>query len=244
MTHNPSRQYPPPSRPWIMRQVWNDLLFAHWPIPVRTMRAVVPSVLPLDSYDGWAWVGVVPFWMSGVRPRGVPPLPWLSTFPELNVRTYVTLDDKPGIYFFSLDAANPLAVWAARVFFYLPYFNARMACAWRGDWFQYQSTRTHRGARPAQLVTRYRPTGPLLPYVKGSLDDFLTSRYCLYAVRRDQRVYRLDIDHPLWPLQPAEAEFAVNTMTQAAGLDLPDTPPLLHFAKKMEMVGWWHERVR
>src|ERR1700758_2464987 len=116
-----------PSGSWIMMQTWHDLLFAHWPIRQEQLRPLVPPQLPLDTFDGQCWVGVVPFWMSGVRARGVPPLPGLARFPELNVRTYVAYKDKPGVYFFSLDAANFPAVWAARTFFHLPYFYARMS---------------------------------------------------------------------------------------------------------------------
>jgi uncharacterized protein len=235
------RPYPPPDSPWIMRQVWNDLLFAHWPIPPDEMRAVLPPVLRphLDLYEGQAWLAVTPFWMSGVRLRLLPPLPWLSTFPELNVRTYVTLGGRPGVYFFSLDAGNPIAVLAARLFYHLPYFNASMRVRTREATLHYESRRTHRRARLAELRLRYRPTGSVGEAVPGSLADWLTARYCLYAVSRRGRVYRAEIDHAPWPLQPAEAEFELNTMATAARLNLPDTSPLLHFVDRLEMVGWW-----
>jgi uncharacterized protein YqjF (DUF2071 family) len=226
-----------------MRQVWNDLLFAHWPIPLETMRALVPPSLPVDTFDGSAWIGIVPFRMSGVRPRGVPPIPGISAFPELNVRTYVTLEDKPGVYFFSLDAANPLAVVAARWLFHLPYFTAQMQCEWRGGWVEYNSERTHPQAAPACLRMRYRPTGDALDVAPGSLADFLTARFCLYAVDQREQVTRLEIDHARWPLQPSEAEFDINTMTQQIDLRLPDVSPLLHFSRHIEMVGWLPERV-
>jgi uncharacterized protein len=236
------RQWPVPDRPWVMKQVWNDLLFAHWPLPVEVLRPVVPAALPLDTWDGQAWIGVVPFWMSGVRPRWVPPLPRFSTFPELNVRTYVTVGGKPGVYFFSLDARNPIAVAAARLGFNLPYFNARMSTWWRNEWVEYRSARTHRDAHPATLIGHYRPTGDVQLAEPGSLADFLTARYALYTVRGTS-VSRLEIDHVAWPLQPAEADFETNTMLSQLGLAVPGVPPLLHFARKMEMVGWLPERV-
>jgi uncharacterized protein YqjF (DUF2071 family) len=224
-----------------MRQVWDALLFAHWPVPLEIMRALVPPMLPVDTFDGSAWIGIVPFTLRGLRPRGVPL--GLPDFPELNVRTYVTLEGKPGVYFFSLDAANPLAVIGARWAFHLPYFSARMHSGWRNDRVEYESERTHPQAAPARLSMRYRPTGDVLDVAPGSLADFLTARFCLYAVDARGDVTRLEIKHPRWPLQPAEAEFSSNTMTQQIDLRLPDAPPVLHFSKHIEMVGWLPERV-
>src|SRR4029450_6385677 len=154
----PQRPWPTPHSPWIMAQTWHDLLFAHWPLPVDDVRRVVPAVLPLDTFDGQAWIGVVPFRMTGVRPRAVPPLPWLSAFPELNVRTYVTLDGKPGVYFFSLDAGNRLAVVTARLTYFLPYFHAHMAVTHDGEAIRYSSYRIHHGAPSADFIARYGPT--------------------------------------------------------------------------------------
>jgi uncharacterized protein len=211
-----------------MRQVWHDLLFAHW---------------PLDTFDCQAWIGVVPFHMSGVRLRYLPPLPRLSAFPEMNVRTYVTRDNKPGVYFFSLDAANPLAVWAARRFYHLPYFNARMSVEHRDGWVQYESTRTHRGTEPASLSARYRPTGDLLDLEPETIDRWLTDRYCLYTTDRQGRVIRQEIDHPRWPLQPAEAVLEHNSMTPPVGVTLPATKPLLHFSRRLEVRIWSADRL-
>ncbi len=223
-----------------MAQTWHDLLFAHWPIPPATLAALIPPQLTPDLYDGQAWIGVVPFRMSGVRPRGVAGMPWLSAFPELNVRTYVTAADgsKPGVYFFSLEAANPVAVSVARRVFRLPYFRARMRLTDHGDHIDYTSTRTHTGAPPAVFAGRYAPTGGVYASTPGALDHWLTERYCLYTVTGGGRVYRGDIHHAQWPLQPAQAEFTVNTMAAAASIDLPDTPPLLHFARRLDVVVW------
>jgi len=139
-----------------MRQTWHDLLFAHWPIPAATMRPLVPSQLTLDTFDGQCWVGVVPFHMSGVSSRGFPALPGLSRFPELNVRTYVTSGGKSGVYFFSLDAANLPAVWAARAFYHLPYFHAAMTAREQDGSIHYSSSRYRASA---ELQGTYRPTG-------------------------------------------------------------------------------------
>jgi uncharacterized protein len=232
------RPWPMPESAWVMTQTWHDLLFAHWPVDVESLRARVPAGIQLDLFDGQAWVGIVPFHMTNVAPRFVPALPWISAFPELNVRTYVRMGGKPGVYFFSLDAANPLAVGLARTLVHLPYFTATMDVEERDGWIHYASRRTSSGSTPAQLVGRYRPTGGASEPVPGTLDHFLTERYCLYTVDRSFRAYRLDIHHPPWPLQPADAEFTVNTMADACGIRLPSMAPLLHFSKRQDMVAW------
>jgi uncharacterized protein len=237
------RPWPVPARPWIMRQTWRDLLFAHWPLPPEVLQPLLPPVLPLDLWEGQAWLGVVPFVMTDVSPRGVPSIPWLSAFPELNVRTYVTLEDKPGVYFFSLDAANPVAVYAARRWFNLPYFNARMAVQSAAGGFRYRSRRTHRRVPPAEFGGWYRPIGNALPAADIALADWLTARYCLYTLDRRGRVLRTEIEHPPWSLQPAEARIVVNTMTAPLGLHVPDTPPFLQFSRRLDVRVWQPERV-
>jgi len=217
-----------------MFQTWHDLLFAHWPIPLEVLRPLVPHQLPLDTFDGKCWLGIAPFHMSGVRARGVPPLPGLSRFPEVNVRTYCTLDGQPGVFFFSLDAANRPAVWAARSFYHLPYFFARMEAQVAGDDVSYFSRRLN---GEAELQARYRPIAPVQLRRPGTLEHWLTERYCLYAVA-DERVYRAEIHHLPWPLQDAHAEFEKNTMAAAAGLSLPPVEPLLHFAKQLQVLIW------
>lgn len=223
-------------KPWVMRQVWHDLLFAHWPVSPSSLREMVPRSLTLDTWNGQAWIGVVPFRMSGIRPRFLPPLPWLSAFPELNVRTYVLANGKPGVYFFSLDAANPVAVRFARRFFHLPYFDARMELLDRGAEIEYRSSRTHKGAPKAEFDALYRPVGSVYASQPGSLEHWLTERYCLYAVAAGERVFRADIQHVPWPLQPAEAEFSLNAVSP---IELPGIPPLLHFSRRLEVVVWW-----
>ena len=150
-----------------MRQTWDRLLFAHWPVHFDALRPLVPAALELDRYNGEAWLGVVPFLMRNVRPRALPAVPWLSAFPELNVRTYVTVGGKAGVYFFSLDAGNPLAVEIARRWFHLPYFRARFSVSQAGETTTYRSMRTHSGAPPAELDLTYRPTGPDLRLGSG-----------------------------------------------------------------------------
>lgn len=238
------RTWPLPKGPWIMRQSWCELLFAHWPVPADALRERLPAGLTLDTYEGQAWLGVVPFRMTDVRVRGLPPIPTAAEFPELNVRTYVLTQGKPGVWFFSLDAGSTLAVWAARLAFFLPYFTARFIVRRQGERIGYASRRTHRGAPEAELVATYQPVGPVFRAAPGSLEDWLTARYCLYAVSRSGRLYRGDIHHVPWPLQPAEAEIARNTMARAQGISLPNVQPLLHYAERMDMLCWPIRRVQ
>lgn len=236
------RTRPLPSGPWVMTQIWHELLFAHWPVAPDILRPLVPAMLPLDIFEGQCWVGVVPFHMSYVRPRGVPPVPGLSAFPELNVRTYVTLNGIPGAYFFSLDAGNALAVALARRLFHLPYFRAQMSSKRTGDTIHYRSVRTHNSAPSAELRASYRPVAPVAYSVPDTIEHWFTERYCLYTVV-GQRVYRCDIHHLPWPLQLAELDMVRTTMAEAAGLPLSPTPSFLHYAQKLEVLVWPLHRV-
>jgi len=251
------RPWPAPSRPWAMAMSWRDLLFLHWPIDPAVLAPLVPSPLRLDTFDGRAWLGVVPFRMAGTRLRGLPPIPGTAAFPEINVRTYaVAPDGRTGVWFFSLDATSRLAVRAARAWFGLPYFDARIDCAvdttggGRGDGavdagvgdttggVRYRSVRTHRGAPAATFAGRYRPTGPVAPAAPGTLDHWLTERYALFSVDRRGRVGCGEIHHPPWPLQPAAAAVETNTMAAPIGVALADPAPLVHFARRIDVVAW------
>lgn len=195
------RPWPLPDGPWLMTQTWSDLLFAHWPLPPAALRDRIPAPFELDLFDGRAWIGVIPFMMTNVALRGLPAAAGPSSFPELNLRTYVTAGGRPGVFFFSLDAGQAVAVLTARAWLRLPYHRAAM-----------------------------------------SLEYFLTERYCPYNIGRSGRPYRLDIHHPRWPLQPAEAEFVANTMTEASGIALPRVAPLLHVAGRQSAVAWPPDR--
>lgn len=238
MTDAGHRPWPLPHGPWVVAMRWHDLLFAHWPVPLDDLRAVVPRPLQIDTCEKQAWIGVIPFRMSGVRLRFTPPVPGLSSFPELNVRTYVTAGGKPGVYFFSLDAASRAAVSVARKWYRLPYFHARMSARRQGDAVSYASERVRSNAPPAEFRVCYRPSGDELLAGRASLARWLTERYCLYTVDSRKRLYRAEIHHAPWSLQPAEAEIETNTMTLPLGLPLPDTPPLLHFSRRMDVVAW------
>jgi uncharacterized protein len=217
-----------------MAQSWHDLLFAHWPISPEKLRPLVPSQLDLDRFDQQCWIGVIPFWMSGVRPRGVPAIPGLSSFPELNVRTYVTRSGQPGVYFFSLDAASLPAVRTARAIYHLPYFLADMQVKGTGVEIAYSSARRN---AEAEFRACYAPVDAVELRKPETIEHWLTERYCLYTVH-GQSAYQGEIHHVPWPLQNASAEINVNSMARAAGITLPDTHPLLHFAKRLDVVVW------
>jgi uncharacterized protein YqjF (DUF2071 family) len=231
------RPWPLPAGPWVMAQSWHDLLFAHWPVDTAMLRLLLPPQLQVDTFEGQAWLAVVPFRMTGVRLRGTLAVPWLSAFPELNVRAYVTSGGKPGVWFFSLDAGNSLAVAIARAWFHLPYFRARMRCAERDGWIHYQSERIHREASAAVLKGRYRPVGEAFCPHPGTLEHFLTERYCLCTTNGRRQIIRGEIHHPPWLLQRAEAEFEQNSMTESLEIAL-ESRPLLHFARRQDVLVW------
>ncbi|GCE14743.1 YqjF family protein [Tengunoibacter tsumagoiensis] len=236
------RSLPLPTQPWVMTQTWQELLFAHWPVNPSILRPLIPELLEIDLFEGEAWVGVVPFNMSNVHPRGLPAVKGLSAFPELNVRTYVRAHGVPGVYFFSLDAGNPIAVAIARSVFHLPYFNAIMRNQWEGERLHYCSHRTHRGAARAEYEAFYRPLAPVALAQVHSIEYWLTERYALYTFS-GTKLYRGDIHHIQWPLQLAEAEILQNTMALAQGIVLPDTQPLFHYAEQQEVLVWALQQV-
>jgi uncharacterized protein YqjF (DUF2071 family) len=226
-----------------MTMCWRDLLFMHWPLPPRLVAALVPPSLEVDTFDGSAWIGVVPFRMTDIGLRDMPRLPWVSAFDELNVRTYVKHAGKSGVWFFSLDAASRLAVEAARAGFHLPYFYASMQVEERDGTIHYATSRNDRRGNPALFRARYRPTADPFRARAGTIDHWLTERYCFFVAGARGRVSRTDVHHRPWPLQPAEADVDTNTMAQASSLALPAATPLLHFAKELDVVGWNPVRV-
>jgi len=217
---------------------WENLLFAHWRVPPDLLRSQVPPKLELDLFDNEAWLGIVPFTMCDTRPRGLPHVPGISSFPELNVRTYVTLDGKPGVWFFSLDAASRLAVRAARRFFSLPYFDALMSAKSNGSRTEYSSRRIHHSAPVTEFRAVFWPQSESSQSMPGSLDHWLTERYCFFTVDGSGRSACCEIHHMPWPLRQAGADFALNTMAEPLGIELPPKPDALHFADRLEVLGW------
>ncbi len=225
---------------------WTNLLFAHWPVAANQMTRLLPEGFAVDTYDGTAWARVVPFRMEGVQLRGLPEIPGTSFFAEANLRTYVhdRKSGQHGVYFFSLDASNPLAVIAARTWYQLPYYFASMHMQ-RGNntpaaWWRYTSKRLF-SSTPASLRVRYRGAGVenRFPQSKpGTIEHFLTERYALFTGAKQGRLMRADVHHLPWTLEPAEAEFEELTLPAAHSIVLPTARPLLHFSKKLEVFAW------
>ena len=233
------RPWPLPAGSWTIAQSWVDLLFAHWRIDADALREHVPPGLEVEEHDGSAWLGVTPFVLTGFRLRGTLPLPLISMFPEINVRTYVSAGGKPGIWFFSLDTSSRGAVEAARRLYKLPYFHARISVGHRGERVDYASARGGSG-RPFVFEAGYRGTGGAFEPQDGTLEHFLTERYCLYA-HDVSGLHRAEIHHPPWRVRRAEAEIELNTMPPD-GLE-PTGEPLLHLAERQDVVVWPLERV-
>jgi uncharacterized protein YqjF (DUF2071 family) len=227
------RPWPLPERMWLQGQTWDELLFAHWRVDEAVLRRLLPAQLPPDVHDGSAWLGITPFRVSGLRLHGLPPAPMLSSFPEVNVRTYVTYEGKPGIWFLSLDADSIWAVVAAKLAYRLPYHRSSITLSRRGESIVFRSVR-----KRAELDVSYRPNGPVEPPEPGTTEHFLTERYCLYTERGGQ-LHRADIHHMRWPLQPAEAELHENTMSPVP----LEGEPLFHFSQRQDVVIWPLERL-
>jgi uncharacterized protein len=229
------RPWPLPDGRWLQGQTWCDLLFAHWRVPPEQLRRVMPETLPLHlDDDGSAWLGITPFTVTGLRLRGTPPFPWVSRFAELNVRTYVELGGKPGIYFFSLDAARRAAVVAARRTYRLPYFHARMRVGKVGARIDYASDRIDSSGAAARFRGSYAPAGAR---TDDALARWLAERYCAYTVDERLRPLRVEIHHPPWPLQPAEGEVDAQGMADQIGVRL-EGEPLLHFSARQDTLLW------
>ncbi len=245
--HRPFRL---PDRPWTMTQRWNHLLFAHWRVDPGAIAGLLPDGLMPDTFDGYAWVGVVPFGMDRIRLRGMPEVPGTTAFPELNLRTYVRESDSnlSGVYFFSLDAGNPLAVMVARLAFHLPYYWARMRMELPRNsggselrpWIEYRSERLFASPK-VRFRARYRSLGEPCA---GAMEQFLTARYSLYTGDGRGNLLRGQIHHLPWPLETAEAEFELNELPEAHGIELPKEPPLLHYSRELAVYVWALEPVR
>jgi uncharacterized protein YqjF (DUF2071 family) len=226
----------PAGRP-IMYQKWGKLLFMHWRIDERLLRPLIPRQLEIDTYDGSAWIGVVPFTMWDIRASFLPAIPGTSAFHELNVRTYVYHQGVPSVLFLSLDAANKLAVWGARTFYHLPYFNAGMSLSQTGNTISYSSVRKDRRGAPAELQATWNIGEALPPTLHDSLEFFLTERYCLDCEHRG-KLYRARIHHQPWPLRQAALKALGSSMAESHGLPTPPGDPLLHYCEEVSVEIW------
>jgi uncharacterized protein YqjF (DUF2071 family) len=238
--------------PWLLRMRWLDLLFAHWPVPADEVRRLLPPDpdLEIDLFEGAAWLGVVPFTMTDVSARGLPAMPRLSTFPEVNVRTYVRYRGLPGVWFLSLDARSRPTVLGGRLVFHLPYHYAEMTARRRGDTVDYRSERPRArdgAGERARFLARYGAVGPPAPTsppapdggpAQPTFDDWSTVRMRLFAADRRGGIWRTEIEHDPWPLQPAEATIDADGLVAAAGLTLPAVDPILRFSARLDVHGW------
>lgn len=232
------RTWPLPKQPWVMRMTWSELLFAHWAVDPDAVARLLPAGVTLDIRERKAWVGVVPFLMTNIAPRLCPPIPGLSRFLELNVRTYVTVDGKPGVWFFSLDAESRVAVRVARATFNLPYMDANMSIDQQDDGtIEYKSNRTHRGEPAAMYDASYSAGGEFDVAEPGSLEHWLTARYCLYSANRRGQIFRGEIDHPPWKLAHANYDERTNTMGDGFGFRFQGQPLLL-MAQPVNVQAW------
>jgi len=232
-----------------MTQRWNDLLFAHWPIPAASIEALLPEWLETDRFQGSAWLGAVPFWLDRIKIRGVPAIPGLRSFPDLNFRTYVRdrFTGTPGIYCFSVDSSNLLAVAVAHAFYRLPYRLAEMHMEARTEReFAFYSRR--RFSRPEVIFkARYRGLGPTHKTAEippGSLEFFFSERNCVFSTNRAGEPMRANLHHVPWPLEDAEAEIERNDLAAAVGIELPKLEPVLHYSRRLAIYVWPPELAR
>jgi uncharacterized protein len=221
----------------LMHQTWGKLLFMHWRIDAKLLRPFIPEPLQIDEFDGSAWIAIAPFTMWDIRafPPFIPPIPGLNSAHELNVRTYVHYDRAPGVWFFSLDCNSAAAVLGARSFFHLPYFNADIDLKEHDSKIDYSLRRTD--DPPADFDASWK-IGDTIPYSHpGSLEFFLTERYCLYTADEGQ-LYRARIHHQPWPLQKAELLSFTSTVIESQGLPTPQGDPLLHYCEELSVEIW------
>jgi hypothetical protein len=234
------RPWPLPARAWLWRQSWRDLAFIHYRVDSASLRPLLPGGIRLQEFEGSAWVALVPFRMQGVMLRPLPDLPHFSRFPELNLRTYVEADGKPGVWFFSLDADSWPAVLGGRLLYGVPYFHARITQGLSGGWFEYSCVRAN-GA--AVFRGRYRPiSGPFYPR-PGSFEHWAAERYCLYANPGRRGIVRIEVHHPPWPLHQAKVEISESTVMDAAGISPADQEPRCHFSPGVEVLAYSKEEL-
>lgn len=239
------RPWPMPAGPWLQEQHWNNVLFVHWPTPHERIQPFIPEGLELETYDGSAWLGIVALRLSGVHLRNLPSVPFASEFLQLNLRTYVRAEDKPGIYLFSADVSNPLVVTAARQLFFAPCWNAEMSYSADAELNLFSSTRDDPNAPTATFSASYGPISPMYNAEPGTLDHWLIERYCVYTADPSGQLFRSEAHHFPWPLQRAEALIGANTLTLPQGVELGEMDPLLcHYAHGLQALMWGIERVQ
>lgn len=240
LRHLAHRPWPLPAHAWRWRQSWLDLAFVHHRVDAATLRARLPSGLRLEEFDGSAWIGLVPFRMAGVMRRPLPDLPGFSTFPELNVRTYVEHGGKPGVWFFSLDATSWPVMLGGRTLYGLPYFRARMRQEAQDGWHRFGSVRRD---GTAEFRARYRGVGDVFHATPGTFEHWVAERYCLYSHSPARGLERVEVHHAPWPLQRAEVEIERSQLLSAAGITPLAGDPVCHFSTGVHTVSFGSERI-
>jgi uncharacterized protein YqjF (DUF2071 family) len=215
-----------------------DVLFLHWKLPADALRSRLPEGLEIDTWEQSAWVSVVPFRMAHVRPRWLPPVRAISDFPELNVRTYVHCDGKPGIYFLSIHAGNRAAVKMAQWFSPLPYVYARMESRRTDNGFRFQSYWPENENADPAFLAEYQPRSGRFSALAGSLDEWLVERYRVYVGNSRNEILYADVHHDPWSVQNVDFTMSVNNLGDSLGLYLSRTPDRAHFSPGVRTIAW------
>jgi len=222
-----------------MTQTWEHLLFVHWAVSPSLLRGLIPNELEVDTFNGMAWLGIIPFLMSGVRLRRMPIVPFTSTFPEINVRTYVKAKQKAGVYFLSLDASNPLITAIAKQWYRLPYSHANMRFSRQGQTIDFESRRIDKNSPSVQFSGKYEASGQLIAAAAGTIENWLTERYTLFCqCSRSNRLYYADVYHEPWVLQKASVHMRENTMTNSLSIPLAINPDYAFYARGVQSYIW------
>jgi uncharacterized protein len=239
LLHNTAhRPWPIPGNNWKYYQEWNNALFLHWRVPVELIKPAIPSGLQVDEISGDTYVSLVAFTMQRIRLRYLPAFPPISDFHEINLRAYVTVDNKPGIYFFSIEASKRLSAMISRMLARLPYQYSPMNVGHIGEMYRYRSENKSKGLH---LDTEFEITQEEV--AKSAIDNWLTERYCLYHDEGSRR-YRYQIHHHPWKLK----KIMMNTLNmhyRAGDLTLHDrSPDLLHYSPGVKVIAWKRELIR
>ncbi len=232
------RPWPLPSKNWIMRQRWRNLLFSHWPIPLETLRRHIPSELEIDTYQGRAYLGVIVFMIEGIHLRGLSSLSLTPVFSEVNLRTYVHYQGKPGVFFLSLDVGDWASYTIAKRWYRLPYKKALISFQKEGQSFACQSVRKGTIDPPISFGVKYAPASEVYVPKEGTLDHWLTERYCLFSTNNGSNIYCGEIHHRPWPLQKAKADISKNTLFTPFRMEGSEGKPICHFSKGLDTLFW------
>jgi uncharacterized protein YqjF (DUF2071 family) len=237
------RPFPLPSKKWIMLQSWRNLFFIHWPVPPALLRPHIPDPLQIDTFNGSAWLGIVPFVMEGIYPLALSPFSVTPPFSEINVRTYVMHKGKPGVYFMSLDVQNWASYTIAKRWYRLPYYPAKISFRNEGDFIHYDGIRKGKTNNQAAFSGSFLPTQEVFFAKTGSLEHWLTERYCFYSIDNKGKFFCADIHHSPWQLQKAETEITINTLFSPFTIDLLNEKPISLFSIGVDSLMWNINRI-